>query len=364
MPGLGGSQPIELFGSLSDAIRAAVQAELRSFRTALPVIVKEDSDGHNATAQPVVNALVRQDDGTMQELAWPELQTMIVHFTGGGLMVETHPVKAGDEGLVSFLSRNIDAWRQSGGTQNPVDARQHSPSDHVYIGGVKSDPNKIKNYQPDSIQHRSLDAKVTHDTHPTNGITERVVPQSDPSKNPFESATTFFQTLHSPNDGILKTATDGNNLHTLFLTLAGILGQVKNSTANHTFSCPVTTGPTLIGKIGSQISQVLVNPAGLELSSTAGITLSAPSVNLPAGTTIGGAGGAVGGDLSGTLPNPTVKAIHLASITVATLPSANPGGQLCYVTDATSLTNGTVVAGGGSGHAIVKSNDSQWIVLG
>jgi len=321
MPGLGGSQPIELFGSLSDAIRAAVQAELRSFRTALPVIVKEDSDGHNATAQPVVNALVRQDDGTMQELAWPELQTMIVHFTGGGLMVETHPVKAGDEGLVSFLSRNIDAWRQSGGTQNPVDARQHSPSDHVYIGGVKSDPNKIKNYQADSIQHRSLDAKVTHDTHPTNGITERVVPQSDPSTNPFESATTFFQTLHSPANGIEKTATDGNNLHTLFLTLAGILGQViqQSSGTDHTFSCPVSSGPVLIGKNNEGTSQVLVSPAGLQLSSSLPMSLSAPSMTMPAGSA-GANIGALGGDLSGTLPDPQVVNISHAK---AGLPGYN-----------------------------------------
>lgn len=364
---LQGSQPVELFGSDSDAALAAIEARLRGVYTSMPAIVKEDSDGHNVTAQPAINALVRKDDGTMEQLPWPPLQTIVTHFMGGGLMVETHPIKANDEGIVLGAARNIDSWRQSGGTQNPTDARQHHASDHFYLGGVKSDPNKIKNYVPDSIQHRSLDAKVTHDVHPTNGITHKVVPASDPSTNPFASATTFFQHLVSPIMGLIKTATDGNNLHTFALSLAGIIGQVKNSAVNHTFSCPVSIGPTLIGQQGGQTAQVLVNPlTGLQLSSTLPMTIDTPALSIGAGaigsSAIGGASD--GSDAApGSIGEYATASQSFLSIsngiatTICTL-TLSPGdwdvaglaqfaaGSIAIEGMSASLTGGTSAAGG------------------
>lgn len=296
MAGFGGSQPVELFGLNSDAIIAAIQAALRGTFTSMPAIVSEDGDGHTASAAPTINQLVRQDDGTMKQTPWPSLKTMPIHFAGGGLMVSTHPVKAKDEGILVFAARALDSWHQSGGPQNPIDARQHSASDGFYLGGVKSDPNKIANYTPDTIQHRSLDGKTTHEVAPTS-TTTKVVPASDMSTNPFASATTFFQTLHNAVSGIVKTATDGTNFHTLTHSLAGILGSVTNGTENHTFSCPVADGPTLIGQSADDIAKVLVKPGLLQLMSTGTISLSAPSLGIGQGA-IGSS--AIGGVNDGT----------------------------------------------------------------
>lgn len=307
--------PLERFGTDTDAVWAAIEAQVRSLVVALPTIVSQDSDGHNVNSHPAINSIVRSEDGTMTQVPWPELQTMVAHFSGGGQVTETHPIKQKDEGLVLFISRAIDSFRQNGGIQNPVDSRQHHASDSVYIGGIKSDPNKIKNVAPDSMQHRSLDAKVTHDVHPTNGITHKVVPASDPSTNPFNDATSFFQTVHNAASGIVKTATDGTLLHTLSHTLQGILGSVTGGSANHTFSCTVSDGPTLIGQLGGLISKVLVQPGNLQLTASNAISLSAPNLSLPSGGVASDAlapnaasdnVGALGGGLSGTLPDPNL----------------------------------------------------------
>jgi hypothetical protein len=373
MAGFGGSQPPELFGLNTDAIIAAIQGAMRGMFTSMPSIVSEDSDGHTATARPVINQLVRQDDGTMQQTPWPALSTMPIHFAGGGKMVSTHPVKAKDEGLLLFASRAIDSWHQNGGQQNPIDARQHSASDGVWIGGLKSDPNKIQNYAPDSHQIRSLDAKVTTDHHPTNGVTTKVVPASDSSTNPFASATTFFQTLHNAVSGIAHSAVASGITHAITLDhTVGPKLTAQNGdhvvNVNPSSGISLTTAASIVHSaqhnINETAQQSITNSAPLiSLLASTAISLSAPSLTMPSGAAASNVG-TLGGDLSGTLPNPTVVGVHLKPLTVATLPSASTGGQLCYVTDATSLTNGSGVAGGGSQHAIVKSNGTTWVVLG
>lgn len=67
---------------------------------------------------------------------------------------------------------------------------------------------------------------------------------------------------------------------------------------------------------------------------------------------------------SGQIATLGFVSVTLSPLTVGTLPAATTGGQLCYVTDATSLTNGSIVAGTGTHHAIVKSDGTNWIVLG
>lgn len=58
--------------------------------------------------------------------------------------------------------------------------------------------------------------------------------------------------------------------------------------------------------------------------------------------------------------------VKLGAFTVATLPSAATagGGAMTYATDLTSLANGTTAAGGGAFKGIVKSDGTNWIVLG
>jgi len=75
--------------------------------------------------------------------------------------------------------------------------------------------------------------------------------------------------------------------------------------------------------------------------------------------------GALSGDLSGTLPAPTVVGVHLAPRTVAALPTNEPAGTLAYVTDgAAALAWGVTVTGGGSAKYLVWYNGDAWTVAG
>ncbi len=73
--------------------------------------------------------------------------------------------------------------------------------------------------------------------------------------------------------------------------------------------------------------------------------------------------GALGGDLTGMLPNPYIK---VSSYTFATLPSSPNLGNMAVVTDAPSgLTWGASVTSGGSTSTyLVWHNNSNWTVLG
>ncbi len=361
----------ELAAQNSDALKAAIQAELRAMLTTLPAIIK-DSDQHTATATSAILAIIRQSDGSMKQAPMPEFQTFPVHFAGGGQVVSTHPIQANDEGIIVFAARALDSWHQSGGQQPPIDARQHHASDGFYLGGIKSDPNTIPNKASNSIQHRSINGRVTHEVDPTNGTTTKVVDPSDPSTNPFSSATTFHQTIHNAVAGIVHTATDGNNLHTSTLQKAlGSVLSVTSSIANHFLKLTPANGHqvSVANLVNTALHTLNLTPSG-GFSATASdpaagtsCSISAlPSVvlalasSLPSGglsLPSGGVGasalasgaassnvGALSGDLSGTLPAASV--VGAASVpTYASNAAAAAGGLAVGMIYANNTISGT-----------------------
>ena len=70
---------------------------------------------------------------------------------------QTYKVKPGDECLVVFASRCIDAWWQSGGIQSPAEARMHDLSDGFAIPGPWSQAAKIEGVSASAVQLRSDD---------------------------------------------------------------------------------------------------------------------------------------------------------------------------------------------------------------
>ena len=308
-------QQLERFGSDSDAILAAIRAELRMLFTTLPAIV-ETSDHHVARAISAINGLVRQDDGTMQSVTMPPFDTAPVHYAGGGRVVSTHPVQSGDEGLLVFVSRALDSWHQAGGQQNPIDSRVHSHSDAVYLGGIRSDPNKLANVDPNAIHLRSKDGKQTRALHPDTGAHDKAVPASDSAADPFNSAETYTESKTHPNEGKSWRRKTPTKDHNVSLTDGGFSAIVQDLATGHT--------------------------AGLGLTPSGGLSMPAGSAASNVGT--------LSGDLSGSLPSPNVVGVGHVS-TANTLPQ--------YASNAAARSAGVAV---GKFYINTAISSGEWVV--
>lgn len=114
--------------------------------TALPGIIQSfDPKAMTCTVQPAIRSAIISTDGKPRSVDLPLLVDCPVVFPGGGGYELTFPLKKGDDCLVVFAERCIDAWWQSGGIQNAAEYRLHDLSDGFVLAGVRSQPHVVKN---------------------------------------------------------------------------------------------------------------------------------------------------------------------------------------------------------------------------
>ncbi|CAN0620559.1 Gp138_N domain-containing protein [Burkholderia multivorans] len=150
------------------ALRAALRGWQAGIWTALPGIIDSFDDvAMTCVVQPAIKVPIRASDGTVTTVALPQLVDCPVQFPAGGNCTLTFPVKPGDECLVVFASRCIDAWWQSGGVQEQAELRMHDLSDGFALLGVRSRPRALANVSASSTQLRSDDGATYIDLNPT-----------------------------------------------------------------------------------------------------------------------------------------------------------------------------------------------------
>lgn len=124
-------------------------------RVAIPGIIQS----FNPSEQTVeVKPAIREClvfDGEEQWTDIPLLVDVPIVLPRAGGYSLTMPIKPGDECLVVFSDMCMDAWWQSGGTQNQVECRRHDLSDGFAIIGTWSQPHIIPNYSTGSAQLRN-----------------------------------------------------------------------------------------------------------------------------------------------------------------------------------------------------------------
>lgn len=159
----------ERTGDQEEYLRAMLDGLKASIWTSLPCTVTKVS-GRYADLQPAVKAQQRMPDGTVKAIDLPLLSNVPLHFPSGGGVSMTFPVKAGDEALVVFSARPVDAWEQSGGTQSQIDARTHDLSDGFAFVGFRSQPTGLNDISSSSTQIRSDDGSMVIDFNPGGSI--------------------------------------------------------------------------------------------------------------------------------------------------------------------------------------------------
>ncbi|WP_406568500.1 Gp138 family membrane-puncturing spike protein [Burkholderia cenocepacia] len=136
--------------------------------TALPGVIESfDSDSQTCAVQLAIKVPVRANDGTVTTAALPPVVNCPVQFPSGGNCTLTFPVAKGDECLVVFASRCIDAWWQSGGVQEQAEWRMHDLSDGFALLGFRSRPRALASVSGSSTQLRSDDGATYIDLNPT-----------------------------------------------------------------------------------------------------------------------------------------------------------------------------------------------------
>lgn len=129
-----------------------------SIWTALPCIVtKVNSAQMTIEAQPTIQGVTYDQNNVATYVNLPLLGDVPIVFPSAGGLYLTLPLAVGDEVLVIFASRCIDAWWQLGGVQVPLEMRMHDLSDGFAIPGPASQPKVIPNISTTSAQLRTQD---------------------------------------------------------------------------------------------------------------------------------------------------------------------------------------------------------------
>lgn len=145
-------------GNWVEALQRAMEGKQTEIWTALPAQVESfDASKRTIVAQPTIQLQVEDQYGNTQWRSMPLFHDVVVQFPGGGGFVLTFPLQQGDEGILVFSSRCIDAWWERGGIQVQSELRMHDLSDGFFIPTVRSMPNVESDISTTEAQWRSVD---------------------------------------------------------------------------------------------------------------------------------------------------------------------------------------------------------------
>lgn len=155
----------ELATSLDpQTINNAVLTQLLETHTAIPGIIdKFDAEKQTAEVRPALKVLYAPDNEVAGKPQWVPATLCVdvpVVFPGNANYMLTFPVKQGDECLLVFAERCINHWFTQGGVQEQEELTHHDASDAIAVMGLRSQPNKITDFNNNNLQLRNADGDV------------------------------------------------------------------------------------------------------------------------------------------------------------------------------------------------------------
>ena len=161
--------------TVMETLRRAAKSDLW---TALPGIVQSfDAGKMTCSVQPAIQGAI--SDAKTSKVSTVNLPLLVdcpVCFPGFGGATLTFPVRAGDECLVVFAARCIDAWWQNGGVQPPMTYRMHDLSDGFVLPGGRSQPRILSGLSGSTAQLRSDDGATYVEVDPAGQKLNLVAP--------------------------------------------------------------------------------------------------------------------------------------------------------------------------------------------
>lgn len=149
--------PRQYLNDNEEGMRLAFEGQQAGMWTAMPGIVQSvDLTKMTCVVQLAIQGRFEDQQGNLNWLNISPIQDVPIVFPSAGGFTITFPIAAGDEVLVVFASRCIDAWWQSGGYNNKaLEFRMHDLSDGFAIPGPKSQPKKISSISSTETQFRN-----------------------------------------------------------------------------------------------------------------------------------------------------------------------------------------------------------------
>lgn len=146
----------ERIADSAEVFRQVLDASQSKIWTALPAIVESvDLSRQTISAQPAIRVRVSDENGNVADTQLPLCVDVPLMLPRAGGFSITFPIKSGDEVLLVFSSRCIDAWWQSSGVQSQPDFRMHDLSDAFAILAPTSQPKKLENISATNLQIRN-----------------------------------------------------------------------------------------------------------------------------------------------------------------------------------------------------------------
>lgn len=147
----------QLLNDGEEAQRLILDGRQSGIWTAMPgIVTKVTLAEMTCEVQPAIKGSITDEDGVVTSVDLPVLADVPIVFPRAGNFILTLPLAVGDEVLVCFASRCIDAWWQSGGIQKPMEARMHDLSDGFAIPGPSSQPKVVSGISSTGAQIRNL----------------------------------------------------------------------------------------------------------------------------------------------------------------------------------------------------------------
>lgn len=231
---------LERVNDNEEALRQVLDGHQANVWTALPGIIESfDANAVTCVVQPAIKAQVRAPDGSTQWIALPLLLDCPVVFPRGGGCTLTFPIAQGDECLVIFASRCIDAWWTAGDVQVQSEMRMHDLSDGFCLPGPFSQATKISGISASTAQLRSNDGSTYVELDPAGNIVNVVAPGGVTITTPTltvtgvinvenqqgaAAASTMNGTMKTTGDVLAGTISLQNHVHTGVQTGSGNTG--------------------------------------------------------------------------------------------------------------------------------------------